>query len=81
MGEKSATNLVEAIERSKENSVERLLFGLGIRHVGEKAAKLLAEQFESMDALMLAKRKMSLKFMKLEIKWLIPSLLILLVMK
>ncbi|HWK22057.1 MAG TPA: NAD-dependent DNA ligase LigA [Ureibacillus sp.] len=55
MGEKSATNLVEAIERSKENSLERLLFGLGIRHVGEKAAKLLAEQFESMDALMLAK--------------------------
>ncbi|MCM3389393.1 NAD-dependent DNA ligase LigA [Ureibacillus chungkukjangi] len=57
MGEKSATNLVEAIERSKENSVERLLFGLGIRHVGEKAAKLLAEQFESMDALMLAKEE------------------------
>lgn len=55
IGEKSATNLVEAIERSKENSVERLLFGLGIRHVGEKAAKLLVEQFESMDALMLAK--------------------------
>lgn len=52
MGEKSATNLVEAIERSKENSLERLLFGLGIRHVGEKAAKLLAEQFDSMDALM-----------------------------
>lgn len=57
MGEKSATNLVEAIERSKENSVERLLFGLGIRHVGEKAAKLLAEQFETMDALMLAKEE------------------------
>lgn len=57
MGEKSAANLVEAIERSKENSVERLLFGLGIRHVGEKAAKLLAEQFESMDALMLAKEE------------------------
>ncbi|MDN4494888.1 NAD-dependent DNA ligase LigA [Ureibacillus aquaedulcis] len=55
MGEKSAAKLVEAIERSKENSVERLLFGLGIRHVGEKAAKLLAEQFESMDGLLLAK--------------------------
>lgn len=52
MGEKSATNLVNAIERSKENSMERLLFGLGIRHVGEKAAKILAEQFETIDALM-----------------------------
>lgn len=57
MGEKSAKNLVEAIDRSKENSMERLLFGLGIRHVGEKAAKLLAETFESMDALMDAKEE------------------------
>ncbi|MBD8027620.1 NAD-dependent DNA ligase LigA [Ureibacillus sp. Re31] len=57
MGKKSAKNLVEAIERSKENSMERLLFGLGIRHVGEKAAKLLAETFESMDALMDAKEE------------------------
>lgn len=57
MGEKSAAKLVEAIERSKDNSVERLLFGLGIRHVGEKAAKLLAEQFESMDALVLTKEE------------------------
>ncbi|MEL4026397.1 NAD-dependent DNA ligase LigA [Lysinibacillus endophyticus] len=52
MGEKSATNLVNAIERSKENSMERLLFGLGIRHVGEKAAKILSEQFETIDSLM-----------------------------
>ncbi|RKQ16413.1 NAD-dependent DNA ligase LigA [Ureibacillus endophyticus] len=52
MGEKSATNLVNAIERSKENSMERLLFGLGIRHVGEKAAKILTEQFETIDSLM-----------------------------
>ena len=52
MGQKSATNLVEAIEKSKENSLERLLFGLGIRHVGEKAAKILAEHYETMDALM-----------------------------
>ena len=35
-GEKSATNLIQAIENSKENSLERLLFGLGIRHVGRK---------------------------------------------
>ncbi|WP_332645953.1 NAD-dependent DNA ligase LigA [Lysinibacillus sp. 54212] len=54
MGQKSATNLVEALEKSKENSLERLLFGLGIRHVGEKAAKILAEQYETMDALMAA---------------------------
>lgn len=54
MGQKSATNLVEAVAKSKDNSLERLLFGLGIRHVGEKAAKILAEHFETMDALMLA---------------------------
>ena len=54
MGEKSATNLVEALEKSKGNSLERLLFGLGIRHVGEKAAKILAAEYETMDALMKA---------------------------
>lgn len=51
MGQKSATNLVEAIEKSKANSLERLLFGLGIRHVGEKAAKIFAAHFGSLDAL------------------------------
>ncbi|MFZ3591179.1 NAD-dependent DNA ligase LigA [Bacillus sp. DJP31] len=51
MGEKSATNLIEAIEASKKNSLEKLLFGLGIRHVGAKAAKTLAQQFEMMDRL------------------------------
>lgn len=51
MGEKSATNLVNAIAASKGNSLERLLFGLGIRHVGAKAARLLAEEFETMDRL------------------------------
>ncbi|MFF5996472.1 NAD-dependent DNA ligase LigA [Lysinibacillus sp. KU-BSD001] len=54
MGTKSATNLVEALEKSKDNSLERLLFGLGIRHVGEKAAKILAAEYETMDALMKA---------------------------
>ncbi len=54
MGQKSATNLVEAIEKSKDNSLERVLFGLGIRHVGEKAAKILSEQYETIDALMVA---------------------------
>ena len=42
------------LKNLKKNSIERLLFGLGIRHVGEKAAKLLAEEFETMDRLMKA---------------------------
>lgn len=54
MGEKSATNLVSAIQASKENSMERLLIGLGIRHVGEKAAKIVSEEFETMEAVMAA---------------------------
>ncbi|WP_075619202.1 NAD-dependent DNA ligase LigA [Paenisporosarcina indica] len=51
MGDKSATNLVAAIEASKLNSMERVLFGLGIRHVGEKAAKILSEEFGDMKQL------------------------------
>ncbi|MBM7662758.1 DNA ligase (NAD+) [Bacillus mesophilus] len=51
MGEKSATNLIEAITTSKKNSLEKLLFGLGIRHVGAKAAKTLAQHFETMEKL------------------------------
>ncbi|WP_107950010.1 NAD-dependent DNA ligase LigA [Lysinibacillus parviboronicapiens] len=54
MGEKSATNLVNAIQTSKDNSMERLLIGLGIRHVGEKAAKIVSEEFETMEAVMAA---------------------------
>jgi len=54
MGEKSASNLVEAIAASRENSLERLVFGLGIRLVGEKAARTLAQHFGSMGALMAA---------------------------
>jgi DNA ligase (NAD+) len=57
MGEKSATNLLNAIEASKQNSLERLLFGLGIRHVGAKAAKVLAEHFETMDRLQSATKE------------------------
>lgn len=49
--EKSATKLLEAVTVSKENSAERLLFGLGIRHVGSKAAKLLLEHFGCLDNL------------------------------
>lgn len=54
MGEKSVDNLLDSIEKSKGNSLERLLFGLGIRHVGAKGAKILAQHFQTMDALMIA---------------------------
>jgi DNA ligase (NAD+) len=54
MGEKSANNLLEAIEASKANSLEKLLFGLGIRHVGAKAAKTLAQEFETIERLAMA---------------------------
>jgi len=53
-GLKSYDNLIEAIENSKTNSLEKLLNGLGIRQVGEKAAKILAERFTSIDNLMAA---------------------------
>jgi len=53
-GEKLVSNLLQAIEKSKSNPLERLIFALGIRHVGEHAARLLAEHFGSMDALMQA---------------------------
>ena len=51
MGVPSARNLVHQIERSKEAPAEKLLFGLGIFHVGETVAELLIEQFRSLDAL------------------------------
>ena len=50
-GEKSAANLMAEIEKSRSNDVSRLIFALGIRHVGEKAARTLAEHFGSLDAL------------------------------
>jgi DNA ligase (NAD+) len=56
MGEKSVSNLIKAIEASKSNSLEKLLFGLGIRHVGAKAAKTLAMNFDSMDKLAIASK-------------------------
>lgn len=52
--QKSAENILEAIEKSKSNSLERLLTGLGIRHVGSKAAKELAQHFQTMEALQAA---------------------------
>lgn len=52
MGELSAKNLLEQIERSKTAELSRFIFAIGIRMVGERAAKLLAERFQSIDALM-----------------------------
>ena len=49
--EKSADNLLRAIEKSKSNNLDKLLFGLGIRNIGEKAAALLAETFGRMQAI------------------------------
>ena len=49
MGKKSAENLINAIEKSKQNSLDKLIFGLGIRHIGKKAGKLIAEKFEDID--------------------------------
>ncbi len=52
IGEKSAQNLLDEIERSRKLPLERVIFGLGIRFVGERTAEFLAEHFGSMDALM-----------------------------
>jgi len=54
IGEKSAENLLAEIERSRKLPLERVIFGLGIRFVGERTAEFLAEHFGSMDALMSA---------------------------
>ena len=51
-GKKWASNLKQSIEKSKTNHLYRLIFGLGIRHIGEKAAKSLAKEFKSIDELM-----------------------------
>lgn len=56
VGPRSAANLVAAIEASKSNPVYRLIFALGIRHVGENMAKLLAKEFLSIDRLAAAER-------------------------
>jgi DNA ligase (NAD+) len=56
-GEKSVANLLAEIEKSKGNELSRLLFALGIRHVGEKAARTLAAHFGALDALAAASRE------------------------
>ena len=53
MGKKSSENLINAIQKSKENSLDKLLFGLGIRHIGKKAGSIIAEKFDSIDDLIL----------------------------
>jgi len=54
MAEKSAANLLDALERSKHPPLEKLIFALGIRHVGEHMARVLARRFPSIEALSLA---------------------------
>ena len=51
MGVKSAENLIAAIEQTKQNDLSRLIYALGIRHIGEKAGKILAKEFGTLDAL------------------------------
>lgn len=55
--EKSANNILTAINATKTNSLEKLLFGLGIQHVGAKAAKLIAEEFKTMTNIMSASKE------------------------
>src|SRR5699024_192004 len=54
MGDKSVNNLLRSIENSKRNSLEKLLFGLGIRFIGSKAASIIAQEFKTMDAIVSA---------------------------
>ncbi len=52
MGDKSASNLLEELDKSKNNDLSKLIFAFGIRHVGERAGQILAKHFGSMDKLM-----------------------------
>ena len=56
-GDKSVANLLDAIDNSKDNSLEKLIFGLGIPHVGAKTAKILASNFKSLENLMSQKEE------------------------
>lgn len=62
-GEKFSTNLINAINESKNNSLDKLISALGIRHVGTKSAKILAKQYKSIDNLMKAS-EISLSFLE-----------------
>lgn len=57
MGKKSAANVIAQIDRSRGNALYRMIFGLGIRYVGERTAQILADDFGSMDALMAASKE------------------------
>jgi DNA ligase (NAD+) len=60
-GKKSYDNLISAIEESKHNNLDKLLFGLGIENVGQKMAKTLAKEFKSLDKLMDASKEKLMK--------------------
>lgn len=57
MGDKKASNLLNALEASKENPLNKLLFGLGIRFLGSKASRLIAEEYGSMDEVLKAEKE------------------------
>ncbi len=57
MGDKSAENLIEAIEKSKSAELDRLVYALGIRNIGQKASTLLCEKFQNMDNLLSATKE------------------------
>ena len=57
MGEKSAANVIDAIDKSKRQQLWRLVAGLGIRHVGGQSAQILAERFGSLEAIIAADKK------------------------
>ena len=61
MADKSAKNLLAALEKSKQTSLPRFVFGLGIRHVGEATAKALARHFGKLDAIMDASQEQLLQ--------------------
>lgn len=57
MGKKSADNMRNAVEKSKENDLSKLIFAFGIRHIGQKASKLLADNFKTLDNVMNASKE------------------------
>ena len=57
MGQKSADNLKKAVEKSKENDLSKLLFAFGIRHIGQKASKLLSDHFLTLDNIIFATKE------------------------
>lgn len=57
MGEKSVDNLLRQVDKSRGNDIDRLIYGLGIRHVGERTARILARSFNSVDELMAAEQE------------------------